>query len=50
MEGAGPPPGPKSPGTSVLQGRYLLEAKLGSGNFGTAYLVTDLVETEKYAS
>lgn len=51
VEGAGFPPGPKSPdvpGTSaVLGGRYQIEAKLGSGNFGTAYLVTDLRESER---
>ncbi len=32
----------------VLVNRYRVEKKLGSGNFGTAYLVTDLnADTDK---
>ena len=31
----------------VLANRYRVEKKLGSGNFGTAFLVTDLKENEE---
>lgn len=31
----------------VLANRYRVEKKLGSGNFGTAFLVTDLKEKEE---
>jgi hypothetical protein len=31
----------------VLGDRYRVEKKLGSGNFGTAFVVTDLKENEQ---
>ena len=32
----------KTPDKRILANRYRVEKKLGSGNFGTAWLVTDL--------
>ena len=32
----------KAPDKRVLANRYRVEKRLGSGNFGTAWLVTDL--------
>jgi NIMA (never in mitosis gene a)-related kinase 11 len=31
----------------IIANRYRVEKKLGSGNFGTAFLVTDLKENEE---
>jgi hypothetical protein len=31
----------------VLANRYRIEKKLGSGNYGTAYLVTDLKDNDE---